>query len=239
MMAMAYHLINEGWRTRSFRRTFFIHGTTNGRALVFGRHLRSLARGYESFSLHIRFSRPPVDDQLGETHDSVGRIDIEVLRSVLPFDDYDVYLCGPAGFTQSLYNGLTGLGVREERIHYESFGPATLLKHDRQQQLVAPGRIAEAPVPVRFAVSNVGVDWSPEKGTLLDLAEVVGLTPDFGCRSGICGTCATRITCGAVDYVETPVGPHGDGEVLKCCLTPKSTSGPETCGDRHGVILDL
>ena len=239
MIAMTNHLIDEGRRTRNFRRTFFIHGTTNGRALAFGRHLRSLARVHESLTLHIRFSRPSADDRLGESHDSVGRVDIDVLRSVLPFDDYDFYLCGPAGFMQSLYDGLTGLGVREERIHSESFGPATVLKHDQKLQPVTPGKIADGPVLVRFAASNAEALWSPEKGTLLDLAEAAGLAPNFGCRSGICGTCATRLACGAVDYVETPVGPRGDGEVLICCATPRSTSGPETCGDQHGVILDL
>jgi ferredoxin-NADP reductase/predicted pyridoxine 5'-phosphate oxidase superfamily flavin-nucleotide-binding protein len=239
MVAMTNHLINEGRRTRSFRRTFFIHGTTNGRALAFGRHLRSLARVHESLTLHIRFSQPSADDRLGETHDSVGRLDLDLLKGVLAFDDYDFYLCGPTGFMQSLYEGLTGLGVREERIHYESFGPATVLKHDQQEQLVPPARIASDPVPVRFALSNVEVEWSPGKGTLLELAEAAGLAPNFGCRSGVCGTCATRITCGAVDYLETPVGPRSDGEALICCATPRSTSGPDTCGDRHGVILDI
>ena len=239
MMAMSNHLINEGRRTRSFRRTYFIHGTTNGRALAFGRHLRSRARVYESFSLHIRFSRPSADDELGETHDSVGRVDVDLLKSVLPFDDYDFYLCGPAGFMQSLYDGLTGLGVREERIHYESFGPATVLKHDQQTPPAPSGRIAEGPVLVRFAVSNVEAEWSPERGTLLELAEAAGLHPNFGCRSGVCGTCATHIRCGAVDYVETPAAPRAEGDVLLCCATPRSTSGSGTCGDRHGVILDL
>jgi hypothetical protein len=29
---------------------------------------------------------------------------------------------------QSLYDGLTGIGVRRERFHYESFGSGTALK---------------------------------------------------------------------------------------------------------------
>jgi hypothetical protein len=239
MIAMTNHLINEGRRTRSFRRIYLIHGTMNGRTLAFGRHLRTLARVHESLTLHIRFSQPSADDRLGESHDSVGRVDLALLKSVLPFDDYDFYLCGPVAFMQSLYDGLTSLGVREERIHYELFGPATVLKHDQQSARVTSGQIAAGPVRVRFAASQVEAEWSPEKGTLLDLAEAAGLAPDFGCRSGICGTCAIRITCGAVDYVETPVGPRGEGEVLICCATPRSTTGPETCGDRHGVILDL
>ena len=240
MIAMTNHLIKEGRRTRSFRRTFFIHGTTNGRTLAFGPHLRSLARAYESLTVHIRFSRPEAEDRLGESHDSVGRVDPALLKAVLPFDDYEFYLCGPSGFMQSLYDGLIGLGVREERIHYESFGPATVLKHDQKQTAVPPpGAIAAGPVTVRFAAANVEAEWSPDKGTLLELAEAAGLTPNFGCRSGICGTCATRITCGAVDYVEEPVGPRGDSEVLICCATPQSTSSGETCGATRGVILDL
>jgi hypothetical protein len=43
-------------------------------------------------------------------------------------------------------------------------------------------------VPVRFAKSAVTVEWTREKGALLELAEKVGLAPVFGCRSGICGT---------------------------------------------------
>ena len=238
MIAMANHLINEGRRTRNFRRTVFIHGTTNGRTLAFGPHLRSLARVHESLTVHVRFSRPDAGDRLGETHDSVGRIDLALLKSVLPFDDHDFFLCGPEGFMQSLYDGLIGLGVREERIHFESFGPATVLKHDRTPS-APPGAIAEGPVVVRFAASGVEAEWLPSKGTLLELAEAAGLSPDFGCRSGICGTCATPITCGTVDYVEEPVGPRADGEVLICCSTPRSTAGSETCGSRQGVVLEL
>ena len=74
---------------------------------------------------------------------------------------------------------------------------------------------------------------------LLDLAEAAGLDPAFSCRSGICGTCATRLKSGAVDYIEEPSAPHGDDEVLICCSTPRSTAGDATCGEDCGVILDL
>jgi hypothetical protein len=240
MMAMANHLINEGRRTRAFRRLFFIHGTTNGRTLAFGRHLRARARVHpDAMTVHIRFSRPDAADRLGDSHDSVGRVDMDLLKTVLPFDDYDFYLCGPAGFMQALYDGLTGLGVRDARIRYESFGPATVLKREAAAAPDPPGAIADGPVAVRFARSAVDAQWSPSRGTLLELAEAAGLSPAFGCRSGVCGTCATRITCGTVDYVDTPVAPRGEGEVLICRATPRSTSGAATCGDRQGVVLDL
>ncbi|MFZ1414824.1 MAG: pyridoxamine 5'-phosphate oxidase family protein [Defluviicoccus sp.] len=240
MVAITNHLINEGRRTRNFRPVFFIHGTASGRSLAFGRLLRGLARVHDSLTVHIRFSRPVAEDRLGENHDSVGRIDVDLLKAVLPFDDYDFYLCGPAGFMQSLYDGLIALGIRADRIHYESFGPATVLAHDPPPASAVPmAAIAVGPVAVRFAASQVEAEWTADKGTLLELAEAAGLSPNFGCRAGICGTCATRLSCGAVDYVEEPVGPRGEGEVLICCATPRSTSGSATCGASHGVVLEL
>lgn len=240
MIAMTNFIINEGKRTRNFRRTIFVHGARNGRVHGFGDHIRALAAEHESLTAHIRFSAPDESDSLGETHDSEGHIDIALLQSLLPLDDYDFYLCGPQAFMQSLYDGLTGLGIREERIHYESFGPATLLKHNAEPKAAPPrGEPADGPIKVSFAESGLETTWSPENGTLLELAEAAGLNPAFSCRSGICGTCATRLDCGSVDYLDEPTGPRADDEVLICCATPRSASGEKTCGEDYGVVLEL
>ena len=53
---------------------------------------------------------------------------MELLKSILPLDNYEFYLCGPPPFMQALFEGLTTLGVGESRIHYESCGPARVLK---------------------------------------------------------------------------------------------------------------
>ena len=162
-------------RTRKFRRTFFIHGARNGRVHAFGDELRRLADQHDALTAHIRYSAPGEDDRLGTTHDSEGHIDMALLRDLLPFDDYDFYLCGPAPFMQATYDGLSGLGVRGERIHYESFGPATVLKHDAELKSHADDETGDGPVTVSFQETGVEVEWSPDKGTLLELAEAAGL----------------------------------------------------------------
>lgn len=239
MIAMANHIIREGVRTRNFRRTFFIHGAKNGRVRAFDGHLRQLASEHESLTLHTRLSDPSGEDRLGETYDSKGHVDIDLLKTLLPLDDYEFYLCGPAPFMETLYKGLADLGVREERIHYESFGPATVLKRDPQPAQVPVAAASGSPVKVQFAESDIEIEWTPDKGTLLDLAQEAGLYPDYSCRSGICGTCATRIACGAVDYIEEPSASRAEDEVLICCSTPRSVSGAATCGEDRGVILGL
>ncbi len=231
MIAMSNFIISEGVRTRKFRRTYFIHGARNGRGHAFRNHIRDLAGTNKDFTAHFRYSQPTGNDRLGETHDSEGHVDIELLKSLLPFDDYDFYLCGPRPFMQSLYEGLMDLGISDERIHYESFGPAMAFK---QRAAIEPP-IEGEPVSVAFAKSDTEAIWTADKGTLLDFAEEVGFSPDFSCRSGICGSCATTLVSGEVDYVEEPSAPLGDDEVLICCAVPRSTSSqPDS-----GLVLDL
>ena len=132
------------------------------------------------------------------------------------------------------------LGVDEGRIHYESFGPAMVLKSsEKAKKEKAEAQPPADPVHVCFSKSGIESEWYPEKGTLLELAEAEGLTPDFSCRNGSCGTCATKVKCGDVDYLEEPMAARGDDEVLICCSTPKSVQGEDSCGKEFGLILDL
>ncbi len=232
MIAMANDIIAEGQKTGNMRHLYFIHGTQNGRSHAFAGHIANLSGEHAAVTTHIAYSRAQGSDQC---FDSQGHVDVALLKSVLPFDDYDFYLCGPAPFMQSLYDGLLELGVRDERVHFESFGPATVRKQTRRSDKpAAVGKIATDPVTVKFSKSNIEAVWSPEKGTLLELAEQAGLSPAFSCRSGNCGTCATRLTGGAVDYATEPSAAYNDGEVLLCCTTPRSTSGED-----GGIVLSL
>jgi len=240
MIAMLNSIVREGERTRHRRRTTFIHGARNGRAHAFGNHLRDLAARHDNITAHVRYSHPDEMDELGENHDSEGFVDVDLLKSLLPLDDYEYYLCGPPPFMQSLYDGLIGLGVAGERIHYESFGPATVLRRDPDPSDLEDGDEGGVdPISVTFAASGIEAAWTPDKGTLLELAETQGLAPAFACRSGICGTCATRIKCGSVDYVEDPSASRSDDEVLICCATPRAAAGADGCGEELGLVLDL
>ncbi len=104
---------------------------------------------------------------------------------------------------------------------------------------VPPREPDPGPVQVFFSQSNLEVEWTPEAGTLLELAENAGLTPAFSCRQGRCGTCRTQLNCGSVNYTQTPRAHPGEGEVLICCSTPQAASGEQTCGERIGITLAL
>jgi choline monooxygenase len=237
MMAIAEHIVEEGRRSGTYRPIHFIHGAQNGRVRAFRKRIQELVAEHRSLSVHVCLSGPAPEDEIGVTYNSKGRVDISLVTALLPPGDYDFYLCGPSEFMNSLYSGLTGTGVRPERIHYESFGPGTVLKPE------LPRKPSEehngSAVHVKFARSGTETAWSPEDGTLLELAEEAGLAPAFGCRSGICGTCKTKIVHGAVEYLDEPLADRGEGEILLCCSVPRQAQAANQNGGRPDVILDL
>ena len=92
-------------------------------------------------------------------------------------------------------------------------------------------------VSVRFARSETTADWSPGKGSLLELAEVgrigAGLWLPLRDLRDLRHADLER----AVEYIEEPLAPRGDGQVLLCCSVPANPAG--TAAAAPGIVLDL
>ena len=236
MLSMLEQLAKESSSCGCSRQVWFIHGTRSSNEHAFAAEIQAVAKDWPCLHTHIAYSSPTANDTEGIHYDSQGRIDIDLLKRLLPFDDYDFYLCGPAPFMQSLYQGLKQLNVADQRIHYEFFGPGTtLLQETAGTRSGLIGELeADGAVTVRFAQSEQQVSWEPTKGTLLDLAEAQGLRPAYSCRSGICGTCATRVIAGEVAYLEPPLAELQAGEALLCCAYPGSATA-----ESGELVLDL
>ncbi|PJE42009.1 MAG: FAD-binding oxidoreductase [Pseudomonas sp.] len=204
--------------------------------LPFQAELKALQqRDSEHLHIHRALSSPGTEAVVGRDFEITGRLDFAQVKARLPLDDYDFYLCGPGGFLQAMYDGLRALNIPDERIHAEVFGPSTLQRLAVEQpaasvQLPA----ASAPVPVYFSSSAKEARWVPGSGSLLELAESRGLSPDFSCRGGSCGTCKTRLVSGHVHYPNPPAQlPEGDS-VLICCAVPAALDGAI-----QPLVLDL
>lgn len=163
----------------------------------------------------------------GVDYEREGRLDVSLLRELLPFDDYDFYLCGPQGFMQQMYDGLRALDINDTRIHAEAFGPSSLQRSASDTpSVVELTPISSESVPVMFMASTKEARWNPGDGSLLDLAEQRDLSPPFGCRGGSCGTCRTNILQGAVTYAQPPEFQVPSGEALICCAVPAAGTEP-------------
>ncbi|KAI1074876.1 pyruvate kinase-like protein [Whalleya microplaca] len=170
----------------------------------------------------VFFTRPGPDDIQGIHYDQLGRPDMETLKTLIgtPFTwnplgggEWEsegnfsmAHICGPQGFENSMKECLQSLKFQPALIDSESFSATGAALGDLKR------------AKVRFSKSNISATWTKDSPmSLLELAESLGITPEYGCRVGACGSCAAKLTCGSVSG-----GIQADGTVLTCSATPAS-----------------
>ncbi|MBY8977996.1 pyridoxamine 5'-phosphate oxidase family protein [Rhodobacteraceae bacterium NNCM2] len=226
MISMARQSIVDGFMRRNQRPLTVLHAASSTSDRAFVGDFTKLQNASQGVIRYVSIiSNPEADEEPGRHFHASGRITLELLQRLLPLDDYDFLLCGPPAFMQALYDMLIGLGVQDHRIMAEAFGPASLNRR-RQDTREAPRFTPIDAAVVTFAKTGVEQSWTPEDGTLLEFAEAHGLTPAFGCRSGSCGSCATRLLSGKVGYQTPPDHTPDPGEVLICCAVPTQSDEP-------------
>ncbi|WP_260961879.1 FAD-binding oxidoreductase [Pseudomonas citri] len=232
LLSMLREVVYQGKRINRMRPTWLIQSSRSVADLAFRDEVDELVvRAGDKIKVLRMVSQPPLDGS-ADSFDRAGRIDVELLKALLPLNDYDYYLCGPGSFTQALYDGLRTLRIPDDRIHAETFGPSTLVR-DIEVSVPAAEQVpmANEAVKVLFAASGKEARWEPGTGTLLELAQARGLNPEFSCRGGSCGTCKTRLSSGQVHYLNMPAQRLEADEVLICCAVP--AQGSET------LVLDV
>lgn len=168
-----------------------------------------------------------------------GRCDEKMLRLFTPdFLERHIFLCGPSPFMESVKETLRSLGFPLANLHTESFGGARVAKGEKVEDRDVPKPsapdiqpVARVPVgvpkaagfQVNFIRSGKAVATAGE-ATLLDLAEANGVEIDYACRSGVCGTCKTKLNKGKVEMSENELSDEekAAGFIYPCVSKPVS-----------------
>jgi ferredoxin-NADP reductase len=125
----------------------------------------------------------------------------ELLRRIVPdFRDTDTWACGPAGMIELVRAAYAG----SPRLRVEFFKAPTATSAD------AEGAIT---------FSRTGRTAPNSGASLLEQAEAAGLTPEFGCRMGICFSCTSRKTAGTVRNVLTGEQSALPDEDIRICVS--------------------
>jgi hypothetical protein len=114
-------MLHELVRADDSRRIWFVHGARDGRHHALADEVRGLAGRGRNVQLHVAYSRPRAEDQLGRHYHSAGRVDGALLEKLVAGLDADFYLCGPTAFMASVQQHLETQGVPPERIRSETF----------------------------------------------------------------------------------------------------------------------
>lgn len=228
MISIARHALLEAVRTRKMRPIVLIGAAKSQEQRAFFPEFNELSSASgNQIQAYWALSEPEQELVLGKDFDHRGRITKEWLQSLLPMDDYDCYLCGPSGFMQATFDMLRELGVSDDRIFAEAFGPASLQRDSSTTLPPHPKHTIADSAVIEFTKSKVEQAWSAGDGSLLEFAEAHGLTPEFGCRSGQCGACKAKLHSGKVVHEPEHHAPIGQDEVLVCCAFPAKEEGEE------------
>jgi ferredoxin-NADP reductase len=154
--------------------------------IIFQSELARLERSLSNFRYEVCLSQP---DPAWKGHS--GRLTSGFIsQHVIDLDSPTFFLCGPKGFMDNARQILSSLRVQQERILQESFGESKRSTEFQPQE----GRAVDTVVFLHSGKVCQGSGGS----TLLDLAEKNSVQIPYGCRQGLCGTCATRVLSGTV-----------------------------------------
>jgi ferredoxin-NADP reductase len=132
--------------------------------------------------------------------DLAGRFGADHLAAAMPSPDA-VFVCGPKALVEP---------VREhcENVYTESFVPPVF-------------ETPANPSGGRITFVDSGIEAVDDGRSVLEQAESAGLTPQNGCRMGICHTCTRRKTAGTVcNLVTGAVSTAPDEDVQICVSVP-------------------
>ena len=118
LLSMAKTLVRSGVKTP----LYFIHAARHSRVQALAAEVRALAL-YDNVSTHVIYDDPLETDLRNGMCNSVGTVGKQFLENRTPYEHASYYFCVPKAFMQSVYSGLKELGVGDDRISFEFFGP--------------------------------------------------------------------------------------------------------------------
>ncbi len=199
VMAMLRTLCEEGWADTG--EVGFLNYARSPELALYGAELEQLAGRHGGLRVARGFTR-------GDAGPLSGRFSREHLRAVLAehadHGDAATFVCGPPALIDAVRSVWAQDGLPEPAV--ETFTP-TVLRFDT----------AEATGTVSFKAS--GREAANSGLALLEQAEDAGLTPDHGCRMGICNTCSCRKTAGTVRNVLTGALSSAGEEHIRICVS--------------------
>jgi ferredoxin-NADP reductase/MOSC domain-containing protein YiiM len=219
VMAMLYTLA----AAHSSRPIWWLHTTRNGETHAFAAEVTALLESLPNARPHV-FYTAGVEAGGAIT---CGRLDRQSIAALGLPTDASVYLCGPTRFMDDMRDALKAVGIDPRHIRTELFSalppinPGVVGPPQRKRPHPPGGKPGTGPL-ITFARSGITVNWSPDYGNILELAEACDVPTRFACRSGVCHTCVTGIVAGTATYIQSPLEDPDAGEVLICSAAPAS-----------------
>jgi ferredoxin-NADP reductase len=182
----------------------FLHYSFTEDDVIYRKEIAEIEEKYEG----IRIIRAYTNADNGDLQGFFSRE--HLVAADKHFAEAETFLCGPMPLMDGVRAVFEAEGI-SDRLHLEQFAAPT--------RTVATD---EATGTLSFGASEVEVENNGQ--TILEQAEAAGLTPDYGCRIGICNTCVFKKDSGTTRNVLTGELDSDEDVNIKTCI-----SAP--CGD--------
>ncbi|MGZ8770860.1 MAG: ferredoxin reductase [Aeromicrobium sp.] len=196
VMSMLRTLIDTGHQGK----VTFLHYARSREDEMFSDDLDAIAASAPFANVVRVYTREPESGA-----ELAGRFDVEHLKQLgIDLGSTLTYVCGPAGLIASVKDTYSEVDALDQ-LNMEFFKVPSI-------DLNA----ADATGTLTFDDSTLE---TPNDGrTILEQAEAAGLKPKYGCRMGVCNTCAIKKKHGAVRHVITGEIHASTDEVIKICV---------------------
>ncbi|MFD4268380.1 ferredoxin reductase [Rhodococcus sp. NPDC058481] len=177
----------------------FLHYAYTERDVAHRAELAALAAAHDNVRVVLAYTE---QTDGGDLHGFFGQAHLDAAAAW--HGEAQTYLCGPPGLMRGVREHYDRIGLGE-RLHTEEFA-APVIAADS-------GAIGE----LTFAASGV---TAPNSGaSLLEQAEAAGLTPEFGCRMGICFSCTAIKTSGCTKNLRTGETDSDPDQPIQLCIS--------------------
>lgn len=199
LIAMLRTLGDEGHKGK----VTFVHYARTADDQLYDKELREIAKRHPNVSVTRVLTR---EKRAGAPS---GHFTRSQLKAIEPgYAKAATFVCGPPALIDAVENVWKKDGIAT-RLHTETFAPPV------------PEFQGEAQGTIEFAGSQVKID--NDGRSLLEQAEQAGLTPEYGCRMGICHNCVCHMKEGTVRDLRTgQIKTIVDEDVQICVNAPVS-----------------
>ncbi|MGK5721084.1 NO-inducible flavohemoprotein, partial [Proteus mirabilis] len=105
----------------------WLHAAEHGGVHAFKEEIAQAGKQIEQYQQAVWYRLPRTEDIINKDYQFEGLMDLTEIHEWLSIPNMQFYFCGPLPFMQSVAKQLITLGIESDKLHYECFGPHTVI----------------------------------------------------------------------------------------------------------------
>jgi len=222
-------LIKTTLATEPHSKATLIYGNQSTATMMFKNDLSFIKNKYMTRFHWINiYSRQPQQAEVlnGRIDNKKGAELAQKLIDLTGFNEF--FLCGPEAMISGVSRGLTGFGIKDDRIHYELFASSAedakaIIEKHHARAVKFKGKTSR--IELVKGGREYQFELTADGENLLDAGMAQGADLPFSCKAGICATCRCKLVSGEVE-IDIDHGLQSQeieaGYILSCQAHPLS-----------------